>query len=149
MNTGVSRPVEVSSAWHRVLTMQAKLHRWARADEARCFDDLFNLVHDPAFLLAAWDRVRGNKGGRTAGIDGIAPRSLLGGQAVVMLTNLRHQVKSGEFVPQPVREHKIPKANGKTRSLGIPTMADRIVQASLKLVLDVRGRDVIDTSRDQ
>ena len=116
--------------------MQAKLHRWARADEARCFDDLFNLVHDPSFLLAAWDRVRGNKGGRTAGIDGIAPRSLLGDQAVVMLTDLRHQVKSGEFVPQPVREHKIPKANGKTRSLGIPTMADRIVQTSLKLVLE-------------
>lgn len=61
-------------AWHRVLAMQIKLHRWATADFGRQFDDVFNLVDDPAFLLAAWDRVRGNKGGRTAGVDGVVPR---------------------------------------------------------------------------
>ena len=42
----------------------------ARDDRHRRFDDLFNLVADPAFLLVAWDRVRGNKGARTAGVDG-------------------------------------------------------------------------------
>jgi RNA-directed DNA polymerase len=112
------------------------LHQWARADEGRVFDDVFNLVHDPAFLVAGWDRVRGNKGGRTAGVDGIAPRSLLHGQAVEVLTEIRRQVKAGEFRPLPVRERRIPKSNGKTRSLGIPTLADRVVQASLKLVLE-------------
>jgi RNA-directed DNA polymerase len=54
----------------RVLEIQTKLHRWARDDPHRRFDDLFNLVADPAFLLVAWDRVRGNKGARTAGVDG-------------------------------------------------------------------------------
>ncbi|MFF3878594.1 hypothetical protein [Streptomyces sp. NPDC001978] len=54
----------------RVLKIQAKLHRWAREDPHRRFDDLFNLVADPAFLLVAWDRVRSNKGARTAGVDG-------------------------------------------------------------------------------
>jgi hypothetical protein len=39
--------------------MQAKLHRWAAADAGRRFDDLFNLVHDPATLRVAWDRVGG------------------------------------------------------------------------------------------
>lgn len=53
-----------------------------------------------------------------------------------MLTKLHHQVKSGQFTPLPVRERRIPKANGRTRSLGIPTMTGRIVQASLKLVLE-------------
>ncbi|GCB52728.1 mobile element protein [Streptomyces sp. NL15-2K] len=55
-------------AERRVLGIQTKLHRWANDDSHRRFDDLFNLVADPAFLLVAWDRVRGNKGARTAGV---------------------------------------------------------------------------------
>jgi RNA-directed DNA polymerase len=51
--------------------MQAKLHRWAAADPGRRFDDLFNFVHDPATLLVAFDRVAGNTGARTAGVDGL------------------------------------------------------------------------------
>ncbi len=45
----------------RVSEMQAKLHRWAVADSGRRFDDLFNLVHDPATLQVAFDRVAGTK----------------------------------------------------------------------------------------
>ncbi|MGW1997629.1 hypothetical protein [Embleya sp. NPDC001921] len=55
----------------RVLEMQTKLHRWAVADPGRRFDDLFNLVHDPATLLTAFDRVAGNRGARTPGVDGL------------------------------------------------------------------------------
>lgn len=73
MNTGVPWPADVKGAWHRVLVMQTKLHRWATADPGRRFDDLFNLVYDPAFLVVAWDRVRSNRGGRTAGVDGVVP----------------------------------------------------------------------------
>ncbi|MDQ3455788.1 MAG: group II intron reverse transcriptase/maturase, partial [Actinomycetota bacterium] len=51
-----------SEAWARVLAMQTKLHRWATAEPGRRFNDLHNLVYDPAFLVAAWSRVRGNKG---------------------------------------------------------------------------------------
>ena len=51
----------------RVSEMQAKLHRWAAADPGRRFDDLFNLVHDPATLVVAWDRVATNRGAKTAG----------------------------------------------------------------------------------
>ncbi len=139
MNTGVSWSadiVDTTWAWHRVLAMQTKLHRWATADPSRRFDDVFNLVHDPAFLVAAWDRVRGNKGGRTAGVDGIVPKYVRAEDVTEMLTELRHQVKTGKFTPLPVRQRTIPKAGGKTRSLGIPTMTDRIIQASLKLVLE-------------
>jgi RNA-directed DNA polymerase len=57
----------------RVLEIQAKLHRWARDDPHRRFGDLFNLVADPAFLLVAWDRVRRNKGAKTAGVMAIVP----------------------------------------------------------------------------
>ncbi|GCD40798.1 group II intron reverse transcriptase/maturase [Streptomyces paromomycinus] len=124
-------------AERRVLKIQTKLHCWARDDPHRRFDDLFNLVADPAFLLVAWDRVRGNKGARTAGVDGRTARSIEAGQGVVdFLDGLRSQVKDRSFCPLPVRERMIPKAGGKLRRLGIATIADRVVQASLKLVLE-------------
>ncbi len=53
---------EPARAGSGVSEMQAKLHRWAAADPGRRFDDLFNLVHDPATLLVAFDRVAGNAG---------------------------------------------------------------------------------------
>jgi RNA-directed DNA polymerase len=124
-------------AERRVLSIQAKLHCWARDDPHRRFDDLFNLVADPAFLLVAWDRVRGNRGARTAGVDGQTARSIEAGQgAGDFLGTLRSQLKDRSFRPLPVRERMIPKTGGKLRRLGIATIADRVVQASLKLVLE-------------
>lgn len=136
MNTGVPWPADVKGAWHRVLVMQTKLHRWAAAEPGRRFDDLFNLVYDPAFLVVAWDRVRSNRGGRTAGVDGVVPRDVPAPRTLAVLSDLRRRVRSGRFTPERVRRRRIPKAGGKVRSLGIPTMADRIVRASLKLVLE-------------
>src|ERR1019366_4039347 len=137
-----SSPVNTDDPWpdldeaeYRVLVMQKKLHRWAVADPGRRFDDLANLVYDPAFLVVAWDRVRVNKGARTAGVDGVAPRSV-GPWAGVMLDRLRDDLKAGRFVPQRVREKVIPKTPGKVRRLGIPTTVDRVVQAALKRVLE-------------
>jgi RNA-directed DNA polymerase len=134
VNIGAPWP-DLDQAESRVLAMQTKLHQWAMADPGRRFDDLANLVYDPAFLVVAWGRVRGNRGARTAGVDGAAPRSIAFG-AGVLLDRLREALKAGRFVPQRVREKTIPKANGKVRSLGIPTTADRVVQAALKLVLE-------------
>lgn len=124
-------------AEQRVLSIQTKLHRWARDDSNRRFDDLYNLVVDPGFLLVAWDRVRGNKGARTAGVDGLTARSIEAVQGVEsFLDGLRSQLKDRGFRPLPVRERMIPKAGGKLRRLGIATITDRVVQASLKLVLE-------------
>ncbi len=134
MNTGVPWP-SLAEAETRVLVMQTKLHNRAKADSGRRFDDLFNLVHDPAFLVVAWRRVRGNKGARTAGVDGVTPRSI-GPRAAELLAKLRAELKARRFIPKRVREKAIPKASGKIRRLGIPTTADRVVQASLKLVLE-------------
>ena len=124
-------------AERRVLEIQAKLHRWARDDPHRRFDDLFNLVADPAFLLVAWDRVRGNKGAKTAGVDGATASSVALRTGVEeFLDGLRASIKDRSFRPLPVRERTIPKAGGKLRRLGIATITDRVVQASLKLVLE-------------
>lgn len=134
MNTDALWP-SLALAEIRVLGLQKKLHQWALADSQRHFDDLFNLICDPAFLMVAWQRVRGNKGARTAGVDGVTPRSI-GEDAAELLKTLRAQLKAQQFHPMPVREKRIPKANGKFRRLGIPTTLDRVVQASLKLVLE-------------
>jgi RNA-directed DNA polymerase len=134
VSTGAPWP-GVVEAERRVRRMHAKLHQWATADPGRRFDDLHNLVYDPAFLVVAWSRVRTNKGARTAGVDGVAPRAV-GSGAGRLLGQLRAALKAGRFVPQRVREKAIPKASGKLRRLGIATTADRVVQASLKLVLE-------------
>ena len=124
-------------AERRVLKIQTKLHRWARDDPHQRFDDLFNLVADPGFLLVGWDRVRGNKGARTAGVDGHTAMSIEVMHGVEeFLDGLRSSLKDQSFCPLPVRERMIPKTGGKLRRLGIPTVADRVVQASLKLVLE-------------
>ena len=124
-------------AERRVREIQTKLHRWARDDPHRRFDDLFNLVADPAFLLVAWDRVRSNKGARTAGVDGATAASIAASEGVEeFLDELRSQLRDRSFRPLPVRERMIPKAGGKRRRLGIATVRDRVVQASLKLVLE-------------
>jgi RNA-directed DNA polymerase len=71
VNTGALSEAELYRAERRVLEIQTKLHRWSGEDRARRFDDLFNLVADPAFLAVAWTRVRGNTGSRSAGVDGV------------------------------------------------------------------------------
>ena len=65
----------------------------------------------------------------------MAPRTV-GSAAEELLAGLRDDLKARRFVPQWVRQKTIPKGSGKVRSLGIPTTADRVVQASLKLVLE-------------
>ncbi len=117
-------------AEQRVLEIQSKLHRWARDDPHRRFNDLFNLVADPAFLLVAWDHVRGNKGAKTAGVDGRTATSISLGIGVgEFLDQLRISLRDRSFTPMPVRERMIPKTGGKLRRLGIATITDRVVQA--------------------
>jgi RNA-directed DNA polymerase len=123
VNTGAPWPT-AEQAEARVLEIQTKLHRWATDAPDRRFADLFNLVCDPAVLLVAWRRVKGNKGARTAGVDGqtvyyIQQRR---GEAV-FLAELRADLKARRFRPLPVWERLIPKpGSGKLRMLGIPTV---------------------------
>jgi len=118
-------PLGAFRAERRVLEIQTKLHRWANDDPHRRFDDLYNLVTDPCFLLMAWERVAGNKGARSAGIDGRTVawvRERMGVES--FLAQLREQLKSRSFSPLPVRERMIPKPGSrKRRRLGIPTEA--------------------------
>jgi RNA-directed DNA polymerase len=137
VNSGAPLALSPRAASERVLGIQRKLHKWASDDQDRGFSDLHNLVCDSATLLVAWGRVRGNRGSRSAGIDGQTAHQIevrLGVQQ--FLGELREELRAGAFRPLAVKERAIPKRGGKLRYLGIPTVRDRVVQAALKLVLE-------------
>jgi len=124
VNTGAAGWPDPNLAHFAVRRMQTKLHQWARDNPSRRFGDLYNLVYDPAFLMAAWERVSTNKGAKTPGIDKATAAQIetwIGVEA--FLSQIRNSLKSGEFRPVEVRQVRIPKANGKLRHLGIPTVA--------------------------
>jgi retron-type reverse transcriptase len=82
---------------------------------------------------------RGQRGANTPGVDGLTAADVEQRLGVPgFLDGLRVSLKEGSFRPLPVRERRIPKpgGSGKLRKLGIPTIADRVVQAALKLVLE-------------
>lgn len=137
LNNGAPDESTLYRAERRVRDHQRKLHRWAVNEPRKRFGDVFNLVCDQATLLVAWDRVSGNKGAKTAGVDAVTRRHVEENIGVLaFLEDLRSSLKNGTFTALPVRQVMIPKKNGKLRGLGIPTLRDRVAQMALKLVLE-------------
>ena len=113
MNTDAPFALSPQAAAGRVLGIQRKLHTWASDDQGRGFSDLHNLVCDPATLLIAWRRVRGNRGSRSAGIDGQTAYEIEVRQGVQrFLGELREELRAGTFRPSAVKERAIPKRGG-------------------------------------
>lgn len=94
---------------------------------------LIDKVYRPQTLEAAWQQVKANKG--AAGIDGQSIERFAA-NAERYLSELAQDLKAGRYQAAPVRRVEIPKAGGKTRPLGIPTVKDRIVQAAVKRVIE-------------
>ena len=84
-------------------------------------------------LLAAWDKVRANKG--AAGVDGQSVQAF-GHDAPRYLAELEQALNEGSYRPQPVKRVEIPKGPKQARPLGIPVVKDRIVQTAVKLVIE-------------
>jgi RNA-directed DNA polymerase len=94
---------------------------------------LMDKVCAPDTLEAAWNKVRVNDG--AAGVDGQSLERFAA-QEELYLTELATALREGSYRPQPVKRVDIPKGDGKTRPLGIPTVKDRIVQTAVKFVLE-------------
>jgi RNA-directed DNA polymerase len=94
---------------------------------------LVDKVFRPATLEAAWRQVARNKG--AAGVDGQSIERFAA-QAARYLSELRDSLRDGSYRPHPVKRVEIPKGDGRTRPLGIPTVKDRIVQTALKMVIE-------------
>jgi RNA-directed DNA polymerase len=94
---------------------------------------LMDKVYAPKTLAAAWTRVRANKG--AAGVDGQSIERFAV-RAELYLSELATALREGTYRPQPVKRVEIPKGDGRTRPLGIPTVKDRIVQQAVRLVIE-------------
>jgi RNA-directed DNA polymerase len=94
---------------------------------------LIDKVYAPATLALAWARVQANKG--AAGVDGQSIERFAG-KAEDYLAELAAALREGRYQPQAVKRVDIPKGDGKTRPLGIPTVKDRIVQQAVRLVIE-------------
>lgn len=77
-----------------------------------------------------------NTGGRTAGVDGTTIKDVMKYNNIEMVKKIQRKLLSGNYQPKRVKRVYIPKPNGKTRPLGIPTIEDRIIQQSIKQVLE-------------
>jgi RNA-directed DNA polymerase len=94
---------------------------------------LVDKVIRPTTLDVAWEQVERNKG--SSGIDGVSVERFAAG-AEHYLAELHESLKSGQYRPSPVKRVEIPKGNGQTRPLGIPSVKDRIVQTALKMAIE-------------
>lgn len=96
--------------------------------------ELLEAIADPANLARAWASVRANAG--AAGVDGQTITAFAADEEH-QLASLRRRLLSAErYVPPPVRRVEIPKPDGRMRPLGIPTVADRVVQQATRAVIE-------------
>ncbi|WP_245344319.1 group II intron reverse transcriptase/maturase [Sinorhizobium meliloti] len=126
-----------AEAW--VLSVQRKLYQWSKANPEDAWRDMWGWVTDLRTLRHAWRRVASNRGGRTAGIDGMTVGRIRNGIGEHrFLVGLQAELRSGAYRPSPARRKLIPKAGkpGQFRPLGIPTIRDRVVQGAVKILLE-------------
>lgn len=103
----------------RLSGMQAKLHRWAAADPGRRLDDLFNLVCDSGTLLAAFERLAGNEGAKTPGVDDLTAVNIQRAIGPCGVSSARCRCANGRSPSQAARARSEASAlTGKFRRVG-------------------------------
>ncbi len=118
----------------KVRELQRRLWAGAKRAPGRRFHALYDQVWRSDVLREAWERVRQNRG--AAGVDGQSIRDVEESGVESFLEELGSELRTGEYRPSVVRRRYIPKADGRKRPLGIPTVRDRVAQMAAKLVLE-------------
>jgi group II intron reverse transcriptase/maturase len=118
----------------QVRQLQRRLCAAAKRAPGRRFHALYDHIGRGDVLREAWRRVRANRG--AAGVDGQSIRDVEQHGVERFLEELGRALRAGEYRPSVVRRRYIPKADGRKRPLGIPTVRDRVAQMAAKLVLE-------------
>ena len=118
----------------KVRQLQIQLWVCAKQSKTRRFHALYDRIYRSDVLWEAWRRVRGNGG--AAGVDRETIQAIEQRGAGEFLREIQAALRAGEYRPSPVKRRWIPKADGKQRPLGIPTVRDRVVQMAAKLVIE-------------
>jgi group II intron reverse transcriptase/maturase len=133
----VDTDYQADEVW--LLDIQRKLYVWSRNHPQQAWRDMWNWLIDPHNLRLAWRRVASNRGARSAGVDGLTVKRIQQRMGVDrFLDELRENLRTGRYSPLPVRRVLIPKRGkpGQFRPLGVPTVADRVVQAAILHLLE-------------
>jgi len=114
--------------------LQRKLYLEAKRSRNRRFHALYDRIYRPDILRQAWEEVRRNGG--IAGQDGVTIEDVEREGVEQFLGQIEQDLKAGTYRPKAVMRVYIPKADGRQRPLGIPTVRDRMVQQACKLVIE-------------
>jgi group II intron reverse transcriptase/maturase len=106
----------------------------AKQQPGRKFHALYDRIYRRDVLYEAWNQVRRNRG--AAGVDAQTIAAIEQHGVESFLEAIQHELRENAYQPQAVLRRYIPKADGKWRPLGIPTVRDRVVQAATKLILE-------------
>src|SRR5690625_1139192 len=96
--------------------------------------DLYKIIMSEENILLAYRIIKSNTGSKTSGVDNQTISDFKFQNKQKFVKDIRKTIEN--YQPQPVRRVNIPKSNGKTRPLGIPTMKDRLIQQMFKQVLE-------------
>src|SRR6266478_2354143 len=118
----------------KVRQLQRKLYVCAKQSRTRRFHALYDRIYRSDVLWEAWRRVRSNGG--AAGIDAETIQAIEQRGVGEFLAEIEAALQASRYRPSPVKRRYIPKADGKQRPLGIPTVRDRVVQMAAKLVIE-------------
>lgn len=107
---------------------------YKQSKEGKVIKNLYEIIIKEENILLAYRNIKNNKGSKTKGCDGRDIEDINSYNTKLIIKRI--QSKLGNYIPKAVRRVNIPKANGKTRPLGIPCIEDRIIQQAIKQVIE-------------